>query len=78
MNNEEKEMTWINAWSELEEICKNSQDIQFLLPDWTEISKEECKGWLQECAYDGYNLEVKEVLHKCKKFIQVSKYKGCK
>jgi hypothetical protein len=54
----EIEMRWINAWSDLYEIIGIRGALNCQLPDGSIVSVEDCKGWLQESAYNGYLLRV--------------------
>lgn len=58
-SNAELEERWIVAWSDLAEIVGTRWDVPCLLPDGTVVSVEECKGWLQDSAYEKWNVKVK-------------------
>ncbi len=71
MNNLSKELEWIEAWNDLDELIGEEWNLIFLQPDWTEMDLEDCKGWLQDSAYQGYHIGVKQVWYKGKLAIQV-------
>lgn len=52
------EMRWVNAWNDLSDIVRDRRDVPCQLPDYTIVSVEDCKGWLQDSAYDGYEVAV--------------------
>ncbi|HEY9653604.1 MAG TPA: hypothetical protein V6C95_23285 [Coleofasciculaceae cyanobacterium] len=51
-------MRWIEAWSNLYELVNQRCDVKCLLPDGRIVDLEECKGWLQDCAYQGWHVKV--------------------
>jgi hypothetical protein len=75
MSNTNIEMIWVDAWNELYDLIGSRKKVICLLPDFKEVSLDDCKGWLQDSAYDGFKLGLKEVWYKGHKAIQVSRYK---
>jgi hypothetical protein len=61
-SNAEIEMRWVDAWNDLYDIVQRWEDTPCLLPDGSEVSVEQCKGWLQESVYEGYRVEVRRGL----------------
>jgi hypothetical protein len=60
-SNAEIETRWIDAWSDLYEIVRDrAWCTSCLLPDGSVVDFEQCKGWLQDSAYEGYHVEVKQ------------------
>jgi hypothetical protein len=57
-SNRDIEMRWIEAWSDLYELLKQRSDVKCLLPDGRVVDIEECKGWLQDSAYQGWYVKV--------------------
>jgi hypothetical protein len=51
-------MCWINAWNDLIELVCTRRNVECLLPDGQIVSVEDCQGWLQKSAYEGYQLWV--------------------
>ena len=74
MSNADIEMVWADAWNDLYDLTGSRKNIMFLLPDLTEVSFDDCQAWLQDSAYDGYKLGMKEVWYKGKKAIQVLRF----
>lgn len=58
--NDEIEMRWVDAWSDLYEIVRDNRDVQCLLPDGEVVDIEACKGWLQDSAYQGFIPSVEQ------------------
>jgi hypothetical protein len=58
-SNEEIEQRWIEAWNDLYELVGDRYDVKCLLPDGRVVDLEECKGWLQNSAYQGWWIKVK-------------------
>jgi hypothetical protein len=57
-SNSDIEMCWVEAWSDLYELLKQRSDVKCLLPDGRVVDIEECKGWLQDSAYQGWHVKV--------------------
>ncbi len=57
-SNTELEMRWIEAWSDLYELIEQQRNVKCLLPDGRVVDIEECKGWLQDSAYQGWHIKV--------------------
>lgn len=57
-SNEEVEQRWIEAWNDLYELVGDRYDVKCLLPDSGVVDIEECKGWLQNSAYQGWWIKV--------------------
>lgn len=57
--NSELEQRWVDAWNDLADIVGTRWDVGCLLPDGNVVSVEDCKGWLQASAYEGWKIEVK-------------------
>jgi hypothetical protein len=72
--NTEKEMRWIEAWSDLIEMVGTRWNLECLLPDGRIVNVEDCQGWLQDSAYEGYQLQVAEGWVKGKRGIVVSRF----
>jgi hypothetical protein len=72
-SNTEKEMRWINAWSDLHEILRDRRDVKCQLPDFTIVDVKACLAWLQDSAYAGYVLTVSEGWIEGKRGIFVSR-----
>jgi hypothetical protein len=72
--NLEKEERWIEAWSNLIELVGTSWKIECLLPNGQIVDVENCKGWLQDSAFEGYQLEVSAGWVKGKRGILVRRF----
>ena len=57
-SNSDIEMCWVEAWSDLYELLKQRSDVKCLLPDGRVVDIEQCKGWLQDSAYQGWHVKV--------------------
>ena len=63
-SNDEIEMRWIDAWSDLHEMAQHQQDLRdhrdmpCLLPEGEVISFDEGLGWLQDSVYAGHLVRV--------------------
>jgi hypothetical protein len=57
-NNTEREMRWIDAWSDLYELVGERWDVKCLLPDGRIVDTEEGKRWLQDSAYQDWHVKV--------------------
>ncbi|HTE20260.1 MAG TPA: hypothetical protein VK689_17990 [Armatimonadota bacterium] len=57
-SNSELEVRWVDAWVDLDQIVGERWNIQCLLPDGRVVSMEECQGWLQDSAYDDWQVKV--------------------
>ncbi len=73
--NTEIEERWVEAWNDLFDIVGERWQVNCLLPDGSNVDIETCKSWLQESAYQGYCLRVKEGWVKGKQGIVVSRFK---
>ncbi len=56
-SNLEQEMVWINAWNDLCDLITLHPDAYILLSDYKVVSEDEAQGWIQDAAYDDYDLE---------------------
>ena len=74
-NNEEIETRWIDAWNDLYDLIGKKSDIKCQLPDLKVVDVEECKGWLQDSAYQGYLVRVERGLILGRPGIVVSRWK---
>ncbi len=54
----EIEMRWVAAWNDLCDLVRDRHGVKCQLPDFTVVDVEECKGWLQTSAYEGYRVRV--------------------
>ena len=52
------EMQWVMAWSDVYEIIGDRWDVRCLLPDGQVVDAEACRGWLQEQVYEGWSVKV--------------------
>lgn len=57
-SNADVEMRWVDAWNDLYDIIGDRGDVPCLLPDWSIVNSEECRGWLQDSVYAGYRVHV--------------------
>ncbi len=57
-SNADLEQRWIDAWNDLYDLASSQTNVRCLLPDGSQVTMEECKGWLQDSAYEGYHLNV--------------------
>ena len=57
-SNAQIEQRWIDAWNNLADIIRDRPDVPCQLPDWSIVSAEDCRGWLQESAYLSYYVSV--------------------
>jgi hypothetical protein len=60
-SNADLEQRWIDAWNDLYDIVGSRTDVRCMLPDGTVVDVEGCKNWLQEQAYDGWEIAVQEL-----------------
>ena len=74
--NAELEQRWIDAWSDLAEIVGTRWDVPCALPDGTVVSAEECKGWLQDSAYEEWSIKVEEGWVLGKRGVVVSRWRS--
>lgn len=72
--NLEKEECWIEAWKDLIELVGTSRNMECLLPNGQIVDIEDCKGWLQDSAYNGYQLDVSAGWVKGKPGILVTRF----
>jgi hypothetical protein len=56
--NTEREMRWIDAWNDMYDIIGMRWQVDCLLPDGSVVDIDTCQGWLQDSAYDDYQLKV--------------------
>ncbi len=68
------EEAWINAWNDLYTLSRGRWDIIYITPDFTELSEEDAKGWLQSSAYQGFCVGVADVWHRGRKAIQLQRW----
>jgi hypothetical protein len=54
----EREMRWIDAWNDMYDIIGTRWHVDCLLPDGSVVDTDTCQGWLQDSAYDDYQLKV--------------------
>jgi hypothetical protein len=69
------EEEWIEAWNDLFDLVGKRWQVSCLLPDYSIVDIEACKGWLQDSAYCGYFLKVEEGWVEGRRGIVVSRYK---
>ena len=74
--NADIEMRWVDAWNDLYDIVGEQLDVPCQLPDFSVVDVEECKGWLQDSAYEGYHVQVKAGWVGHRKGIIVSRSQG--
>ena len=74
-SNAETEMVWVAAWNDLMDLVGDRHDVACLLPDNTVVTVEQCKGWLQESAYEQYSLALHETFHHGRKVIAATRSK---
>lgn len=58
MTNAEIEMLWVDAWNDMYDIVGKREDYPCVLPDYSCVSAEECRGWLQDSVYEGFDVQV--------------------
>lgn len=58
MNRADVEMLWVDAWNDLYDIIGKREDFPCLLPGCSRVSVEECRAWLQQSVYDGFDVSV--------------------
>lgn len=75
VNNTELEERWIDAWSDLYEILGERWKVDCLLPDGLIVDIETCQEWLQDSAYEGYQLKVEESWVKGRRGVIVSRFR---
>lgn len=51
-------MRWVEAWNDLYELIEQRTNVKCLLPDGRVVNTEECLGWLQDSAYQGWHIKV--------------------
>jgi hypothetical protein len=54
----EMETRWIDAWSDLYELIGQRSNVLCKLPDGQVVDVEACKHWLQNSAYEGWEVKV--------------------
>ena len=74
--NSELEERWADAWNDLADIVGTRWDVRCVLPDGTVVSVEECRGWLQDSAYEEWSIEVKEGWVLGKRGVIVSRWRS--
>lgn len=57
-SNAEIEIRWVVAWGDLYDLVRDRRGVKCQLPDDRVVDVEECKGWLQDSAYEGYHVRV--------------------
>ena len=57
-SNDVEWMLWIDAWNEVGEIVGDRTDLPFVLPDHSCVTFSECRAWLQDSVYLGYDVDV--------------------
>lgn len=75
-SNSELEERWIAAWNDLADLVGVRWDVPCVLPDGAVVSVEDCKGWLQRSAYEGWKIEVKEGWVLGKRGVVASRWRG--
>jgi hypothetical protein len=63
MNRADVEMLWVDAWNDLYGIIGKREDFPCVLPDYTCVTPEECRGWLQRSVYEGFDVSVSRGWH---------------
>jgi hypothetical protein len=56
--NSEIEQRWVDAWNDLFDIVNDRRDVNCLLPDGRVVDIDTFKGWLQDSAYQGWQIKV--------------------
>lgn len=74
-SNTEIEMRWIDAWSALYELIGSRSSVPCLLPDGRVVDAETCRGWLQESAYEGFEVKVEAGYIAGKKGVHASRWR---
>lgn len=70
------EMRWINAWNDLCELAGNRSGIDCRLPDGRVVDIETCKGWIQESAYQGWEVKVESSFFSGTEGVIVSRWRS--
>ncbi|WP_036484724.1 hypothetical protein [Myxosarcina sp. GI1] len=65
-----QEEAWIEKWNELYEKVEQKPSLLFLTCDWYEISLDKALGFIQEEAYQDYQVEYEETWYKGKKALR--------
>jgi len=66
-------MRWVDAWNDLYDLIKGRSGVLCQLPDGEIVDVETCKGWLQESAYEGFELTVEACWIRGKKGVLASR-----
>lgn len=74
--NQEKEMQWIRAWSDLYELLGDRTDLPCQLPDGQIVDVETCKAWLQNSAYEGFAVQVEAATVRGKRSVIATRTRG--
>jgi hypothetical protein len=67
------EMLWVDAWNDLYDIIAGREDYPCVLPDYSRVSPEECRGWLQQSVYDGVAVTVSKGWYKGRPAVVVAR-----
>ncbi|PZD74939.1 hypothetical protein C1752_00897 [Acaryochloris thomasi RCC1774] len=68
------EETWVEGWNTLYEKVEQEPELLFLAFDWSEMTEDDALGFIQNQAYEGYQVEFEEVWYKGKKSLRF--YRG--
>lgn len=74
-SNTEIEMRWVDAWNDLYELIGSRSNVSCLLPDGRIVDVETCKGWLQESAYQGFEVKVEAGFIAGKRGVHASRWR---
>jgi hypothetical protein len=58
MRFEDEVALWVEAWNDLYDIIGGREDFPCVLPDYTCVTPEECRGWLHRSAHGGFDVQV--------------------
>ena len=67
------EEAWIQRWNDLYDKIEENTELTFLARDWLEFSQDEALEYIQNQAYDGYNVNFEDVWFKGKRSIRLSR-----
>lgn len=73
MDRADVEMLWVDAWNDLYDIIGTREDFPCVLPDYTRVTAEECRGWLQQSVYDRFDVSVSRGWHEGRPAVVVSR-----
>lgn len=70
-SNLEQEDAWIQAWSELYELCEGEHGVEYMTPNAQSLSQQEALAWLQDSAYKGMAVSVERTKVRGRVIIQL-------